>query len=110
MAGAASRPAETCNRRRRLIIVFPPWTTLLGREANLSGSATEGQSPREVRVSRRGAPAPSAHAALDARQGLVDLVDQLARPVAGAQFQGAIGFDTGAVGDVGLVDAALGQA
>ena len=49
-------------------------------------------------------------AVLDPLQRLVDLGDQLAGPVAGAQFQRPVGLDAGAVGDVGLVDAALGQA
>ena len=46
---------------------------------------------------------------LDPLQGLVDLGDQLARPVAGAELQGASGFGRGAVGNVGLVQAALLQ-
>ena len=40
----------------------------------------------------------------DALQRGVDLGDQLALAVAGAQFDGAVGFRRGAVGEVGVVD------
>ncbi len=48
-------------------------------------------------------------AGLDAVDRLVDLADQLARPVAGAKFQRPVGLDAGAVGEVRFGDAALGQ-
>ena len=47
---------------------------------------------------------------LDPHQRLIDLGDQLASPVAGPQFQRAVGLNAGAVGDIGLVNAALRQA
>ena len=52
----------------------------------------------------------SVGSAVDAVKGLVDFRDELAGAVAGPQFQGAVGFDAGAVGDVGFVNAAFGQA
>src|SRR5947207_1399193 len=41
---------------------------------------------------------------LDALQRRVDLGDQLALAVAGAQFNGAVGLGGGAVGEVGVID------
>src|SRR6185437_12551827 len=49
-------------------------------------------------------------AGLDAEQRLVDLGNQLTGTVAGAQLEGPVRLDTRAVGDVGLVDAPLGEA
>src|SRR5258707_10847200 len=43
-------------------------------------------------------------AVLDALQRRVDLGDQLALPVAGAQFDRAVGFRGGAVGEIGMID------
>src|SRR5580658_5813898 len=42
-------------------------------------------------------------AVLDARQGRVDLGDQLALPVAGAQLDSPVGLRGGAVGKVGMI-------
>src|SRR5580704_6858356 len=42
-------------------------------------------------------------AVLDARQRRVDLGDQLALPIAGAQFDGPVGLRGGAVGKVGMI-------
>ena len=42
-------------------------------------------------------------AVLDARQRRVDLGDQLALPVAGAQLDGPVGLRGGAVGEVGMI-------
>src|SRR5580698_7004910 len=41
---------------------------------------------------------------VDALQRRVDLGDQLALPVASAQFDGAVGFGRSAVGEIGMVD------
>src|ERR1700686_133474 len=41
---------------------------------------------------------------LDALQRSVDLGDQLALAVAGAQFDGAIGFGRGAISEIGMID------
>src|SRR5438105_1077645 len=41
---------------------------------------------------------------LDALQGCVDLGDQLALAVAGAQFDGTVGLRRGAVGEIGMID------
>ena len=48
-------------------------------------------------------------AGLDPAQGRVDLADQLALAVAGAQFQRTVGFLAGAVGDVGNIAGAVLQ-
>jgi hypothetical protein len=43
-------------------------------------------------------------------QSLVDLGDQLPRPVPGPKLKRAVGLDARPVGDIGLHDAALGEA
>src|SRR5258707_30927 len=49
-------------------------------------------------------------AAFDTAQSLVDLGNEFAGPVTGAQFKRPVGFNTGAIGDVRFQNAALGQA
>ena len=44
-----------------------------------------------------------ANPVLDPAQGLVDLGDQLALAVAGAQFQGPVGLRRGAIGDIRMI-------
>src|SRR5215468_5933171 len=44
-------------------------------------------------------------AVLDPAESLVDLRDQLALAVAGAELQGTVGLERGAIGDVGLREA-----
>src|SRR3546814_20599573 len=46
-------------------------------------------------------------AVLDPLQPLVDLRDQLARPVAGPEFQRAVGFEGRPIGYIGFVEAFL---
>ena len=43
-------------------------------------------------------------------QSLIDLADEFARAITSAKFQRAVGFDTGTVGDIGLMNAAFTKA
>lgn len=79
------------------------------RSCASSESVAIGRASRRLRDRLAGLLAIAVGAVVDAGDGGVDLGDQLALPVAGAQFDGAIGFGGGPVGDVRVILALLLQ-
>src|SRR5262249_60226021 len=77
-----------------------PLVTLLGRDGE--GGNRSRLEPLE-RDRLAGLFAIAVGAVVDAGERLLDLGDQLALPIAGAQLDGAVGLRGGAVGEIGMI-------